>query len=102
MKIRGAILRWTDPGGEEGTVTLNSVFRANNGEMLRELAARGHGVVCVPKFILQPKIVSGDLVEIFPGYTWADSNLYVLYPPTAHMPIRLRALIDYLADRFKD
>lgn len=98
---QGTILKWRAADGARGQVTLKAAFRANNGDILRDLAVRGHGLVCSPAFILRPAIASGDLVELFGDYQWADTSLYAVYPPTAHMPARLRALIDYLAERMK-
>ena len=98
---QGTILRWQAPDGDQGQVTLKSVFRANNGDILRDLAARGHGLVFSPAFILRPAIKEGTLVQLFEGYRWAESSLYAVYPPTSHMPARMRALIDYLAGALK-
>ncbi|MEM6649009.1 MAG: LysR family transcriptional regulator [Pseudomonadota bacterium] len=99
---QGTILKWQGPEGEKGHITLRSVVRANNGDILRDLAVRGHGLVMAPRFILEGELKKGRLREIFPDYRWADSNLYAVYPPLTHMPARLRALIDYLAAALKD
>ena len=94
---RGAIIRWEDDKGSPGQAELVPSFRSNNGEFLREMAIRGHGIVAEPRFILDAAIAAGDLVELFPGTKWQETSLYAVYPPTDHMPARLRALIDHLA-----
>lgn len=81
---------------EEGSVVTRPVFRANNGDLLREMAIRGIGFVREPHFILDPAISDGSLVDVLPGNEWGANQLYAVYPPMAHMPVRLRAFIDYL------
>lgn len=89
------------PFSGEERATTRPVFRVNNGEMLREMAARGIGFVHAPRFILAPAIEAGSLVEVLPDRDWGSAQLSALYPPMAHMPVRLRTFIDYLADNLK-
>ncbi|WP_370339497.1 LysR family transcriptional regulator [Parvularcula marina] len=90
---------WTFGDGE--TVATRPVFRVNNGEMLREMSVRGLGFVREPRFILAPAIEAGQLIEILPDINWGVSRLHAVYPPMAHMPVRLRTFIDYLAGALK-
>ncbi len=99
-KPQGAVLPWKR-NGEQGQVVLRPVFRSNNGDVLRDLAVRGHGIVCEPRFILADAIDRGDLVELLPEYKWLGADLHAVYPPTAHMPRRVRAVIDHVAAALK-
>ena len=91
---------WTYGDGEEHVAT-RPVFRANNGELLREMAIRGLGFVHEPRFILNAAIEDGQLAEVLPGAGWGSNQLSAVYPPMAHMPVRLRAFIDHLAAELK-
>jgi DNA-binding transcriptional LysR family regulator len=93
--------RWQGPDGTSGTVMLSQAFRANNGDFMRELAVRGVGALCEPRFILDPALKAGQLVEILPDHDWGQVGLYAVYPPTNHMTARLRALIDFLSERLR-
>jgi DNA-binding transcriptional LysR family regulator len=98
---RAEVLSWTGPGGEEGSASLAPVLRADNGDLLAMLAARGHGVTCEPRFILAGHIERGELIELFPDHAWPSLDLFAVRPPGAHVPARLRALIDHLARALK-
>ncbi|WP_031550031.1 LysR family transcriptional regulator [Parvularcula oceani] len=93
---RGELVSWTGPG-EPGQAALRPRVATNNGDLAAELAARGHGLVCEPRFVLAPAIEAGRLVELFADHEWPSLDLHVLYPPGGPMPARLRALIDHLA-----
>lgn len=95
-----AVLSWTEPDGTPAQVTLDPVVRANNGDFLRDMAVRGHGVVFGPKFIVEPALKTGQLVTVCGEAGWPSLDLYAVYPPTSHMPARLRALLDHLAKSF--
>ncbi|MEM9810828.1 MAG: LysR family transcriptional regulator [Pseudomonadota bacterium] len=98
--VRSDVITWTQADGSEGRAQLERAVMANNGDMLADLAARGHGVYHCPRFILDRRIKAGDLVELFPGTDWPSTALHVLWPPTKHLPARVRMLIDALAEAF--
>lgn len=75
--------------------------RANNGDFLCELAVAGQGIVRQPTFIAYRYIESGQLVPILRSYDWIASNAYAVYPQTRHLSLRVRAFVDFLAQRFE-
>lgn len=97
---RSDVLHYTDSSGTAGRIVLSRGIVANNGDILAALAARGHGVFSAPRFILHEHIETGRLVELFPDVRWPVTGLYAVWPPTRHMPARVRALIDALAAAF--
>lgn len=93
---------WTavDEGGEKHTVEVNSVLAASSGDFLTNAAAHGMGIVIQPTFIASEAIRRGSLVPVLTDYDWPLAPAYAVYPPTRHLSYRVRALIDYLAERF--
>lgn len=75
-------------------------FRADNGEMLREAACAGLGVVILPSFIASPAIRSGELEVLLRDYPLEEVGLHLIMPPGRAATARVRALIDFLAKRF--
>ncbi|MEE4212797.1 MAG: LysR family transcriptional regulator [Parvularcula sp.] len=98
-KLRSDVLHWQEEGAEQ-RVQLNRGIVANNGDILAEFAAAGHGVYAAPRFIMQKQIDEGRLVEICAEAEWPKVALHVIWPPTKHLPVRVRALIDTLAAAF--
>lgn len=75
-------------------------FRSDNGEMLREAASAGLGVVILPSFIASEGIRSGRLEVILRDYPLEEVGLHLVMPPGRSATARIRALIDFLAARF--
>lgn len=96
---RGAQWRFKINGKWE-QVTGHTRFRADNGELLREAACAGLGVVMLPTFIASPAIQSGKLEVLLRDYPLEDTGLHVVMPPGRATTARVRALVDFLAQRF--
>jgi DNA-binding transcriptional LysR family regulator len=86
-------------GGRWQVVKPASQFRADNGEVLRDAAAAGLGVTALPSFIVSPALESGALEPILTDFALPERGLYVLRHG-GQPPLRLRLLIDFLAERF--
>ena len=75
---------------------------ANNGDFLARCAVNGLGLINSPTFILYQLIQSGDLVRVLADFPTPESGLYAVFPPGRLRPARVRALVDFLRDRFGD
>jgi DNA-binding transcriptional LysR family regulator len=75
-------------------------LRADNGEMLREAACAGMGVVILPTFIASPAIATGALEILLPDFPIEEGGLHAVMPAGRGTTARLRALVDFLASRF--
>lgn len=87
-------------GGRWETVRGRIRLRADNGEMLREAACSGLGIVILPTFIASSAIEAGKLEVLLPGYPLDESGLHVVMPPGRATTARVRALVDFLVQRF--
>jgi DNA-binding transcriptional LysR family regulator len=89
------------PDGSEGTIEMAARLHATNGEFLRDAAIAGEGVLIEPRFIIYENLKDGSLIEILPDYHWPELPAYAVYPPTRHLSARVRAFVDFLADRYR-
>ena len=87
------------PEGQPGSVKVPVRLRANNGEFLTRAAIAGHGIILHPTFYLDEAIRAGQLVSLLTDHAWPQVNAYAVYPPTRHLSRRVRALVDFLAER---
>ena len=87
------------PEGQPGSVKVPVRLRANNGEFLTRAAIAGQGVILHPTFYLDEAIRAGQLVPLLTDHAWPQVNAYAVYPPTRHLSRRVRALVDFLAER---
>lgn len=100
---KGTFWRYNVENGEELSVSVPTRLRANNGDVLAAAAVTGLGVTALPTFIVYRELERGELVTVLDQYTLSrQPTLYVVYPPTRHLPQRVRKFIDYLAARIGD
>lgn len=78
----------------------HSRFRADNGDLLRNAAIAGLGIVVMPSFIVSDAIQSGELEVILRDYPLEEIGLHAVMPPGRSTTARVRALVDFLAERF--
>lgn len=97
---RPGIWPYREPGGAAASIEVESHLCASSGDFLAELACAGHGVVREPDFIVYQAIERGDLVPLLLDWEWSSLAVSTLYPPTRFLSQRVRAFIDFLAERF--
>lgn len=72
----------------------------NQGEGLREFAVRGLGVARLSAFHIAEDVKAGRLVTILEDFNAGDEEpISVIYPAQGNVPVRTRALLDFLASR---
>lgn len=78
----------------------NWTLCVNNAEVLRDAAVAGRGIALLPTFIAGDALRAGLLQQILKPYKAPPLALYALYPPTRHLAVKVRLLIDFLVARF--
>ncbi|MCU7859422.1 MAG: LysR family transcriptional regulator [Candidatus Thiodiazotropha sp. (ex Lucinoma kastoroae)] len=94
--------RFIDSNGASHTVRVENRMQANNGEIILQAAAAGHGVCLSPTFIAYQAILEGRLVPILRDYVIPSATAYAIYPNRRFIPQRVRVLADFLRDLFGD
>jgi DNA-binding transcriptional LysR family regulator len=94
------VWRFTAPDGREVPVAVNGRFRINNGIVLAEAAAAGHGILLTPSFYVGPMLRDGRLKRILADYRLPELGIHAVYPERAQVPPKVRAFVDFLAQRF--
>ncbi|MBN9023746.1 MAG: LysR family transcriptional regulator [Rhizobiales bacterium] len=75
-------------------------LRADSGEAILEWAIAGRGIAALPAFLLSDAIERHSLVPVLRDYAMPEGAIYVLRPPGANVPGKVRALIDAMVERF--
>jgi len=63
-------------------------------------ALAGLGIIKQPCFIIGDALQDGSLVQVLSGCSLRELELNAIYPAASHLPLKIRVLIDYLADAF--
>jgi DNA-binding transcriptional LysR family regulator len=82
--------------GEEVAVQVQGCLCANNGEVLKQAAIAGLGIVLLPDFEIQDELLNGKLVPVLPEYHASSVAVYAVYPSRQFLPEKTRALVDFL------
>lgn len=87
------------PGGAQA-VKVSGRLSTNNGDSLRDAALAGHGIARLPSFIVGPDIAAKRLVPLLEAYEPPPFNIYAVYPAQRYLTPKVRAFIDFFAERF--
>ncbi|HWT12326.1 MAG TPA: LysR family transcriptional regulator [Allosphingosinicella sp.] len=87
-------------GGRWETVRGPARMRANNGELLRAAAEAGLGICILPSFIASPGLADATLEVVLRDYPLEEGALHAVMPPGRATTARVRALVDFLVQRF--
>jgi len=77
-------------------------LRANNGDICRAAALDGQGIILQPTFLVGEDLHAGRLVRVLPELAAPDLGIYAMYPSRKHLSAKVRALVDFLAESFRD
>ena len=94
--------RFRDKSGRSLSVRIPLRMQANNGQILLEAAASGHGICLSPTFIAYQAILEGRLLPILSEFEIPSATAYAIYPNRRFIPQRVRALAEFLREQFGD
>lgn len=90
-----------EPDGAHISVPVQGRFEANSPLSVRAAAIASIGFALIPDFIAQPAIDSGQLVSLLEDYLEDGRGIFAVFPNRRHLPARVRALVDFLAQWLK-
>jgi DNA-binding transcriptional LysR family regulator len=101
LSQRTPIDRWVFGAGADVGVQTSGNLRANNGDALRAAAIAGQGIIHQPTFIVSDDIREGRLVALALDQPTVElGGIYAVFLPDRHPAAKVRAFIDFIADRF--
>jgi DNA-binding transcriptional LysR family regulator len=93
--------RWSFGTDGSVTVPVNGNLRVNNGDALVAAAVAGQGLIYQPTFLVNAEIWAGRLVSLELDHPAVEvPGIFALYPADRRPPAKVRAFIDFLAQRF--
>jgi DNA-binding transcriptional LysR family regulator len=98
--------RWhfSDRKNKVQDVEITGEVVVSNPLVQQRCTLEGMGPALLADWLCDEHIVAGDLVDLFPGYavtaTSFDTGVWLLYPSRNYLPGKVRAMIDFLRERF--
>ncbi len=89
--------------GPEGAsnIVLPVRFSADSSLLLADMLVAGIGVGALPSFVAAPLLASGALARVLPSHAMARRGVYALTPDGRHVPQKVRAFCDFLAQELQ-
>lgn len=91
---------FTGPGNETVRAKINARVVCNSAELEEAFALAGTGITRLPSFVCERSIADGLLEEILEDYARSSLGVYAIYPHRQHLSAKVRALVDFLVERF--
>src|SRR4029077_17786781 len=75
-------------------------LRSTISSVLETAARAGHGLAWLPTYLVSEALRTGQLVTVLDDYTASPFAMRALYPHNRHLSAKVRAFVDFLAERF--
>lgn len=87
--------------GRKYSVRVTGVFETDEMDVVRAAVAAGFGIGILPLYVARDALQRGQLVPLLRQFqALPESAIYLVYLPNRTLSSRVRALIDFLAERF--
>ncbi|MFL9910156.1 LysR family transcriptional regulator [Paraburkholderia sp. RL17-337-BIB-A] len=73
-------------------------LRANNGELIRDAAVAGLGIVRLPDFIVSDALSGGQLVTVLEEFLPMPVTVYAVYPQHRQSSVAVRVFVEFLRE----
>ena len=94
------IYRWEfGVAGQEFDIDVDGPLICNDFALMQSAAKQGVGLAHLMEDLVREDLASGALVRVLEDWCPPFPGFYLYYPSRAQMPLKLRALIDFLAAR---
>ena len=96
-------MTWVFKGADGASVPVpvSGRLRFSNGEACLAAAEAGFGIANMPSFIAGRSLKAGRVVRLLAPFERDPHGLYALYPPGRHLALKVRVLVDFLANCFR-
>lgn len=95
------VWHFVGPAGTRYSVTVRGSLRANSGGALQPATIAGLGISLQPDFIAADALADGRLEALLPGWHAPPLSLTLITPPSPLRPLRVRLLMDFLAEHLR-
>lgn len=80
----------------------NNVLVSNNIEAIQWAMYTGMGLGLAFDWLIEAELQTGRLVRVLPDHHVPDLKYFIVYPSRKYLPAKVRVMIDFLLDLFKN
>ncbi|WP_454738517.1 LysR family transcriptional regulator [Cupriavidus necator] len=89
-------------GAQQETVKVRGTMSTNDGESALAWALDGQGLIVRSEWDVADHLRSGALRRVLPQWQLSPADIYLVFPARNNRPDKVRALVDFLLERFAD
>jgi DNA-binding transcriptional LysR family regulator len=82
------------------SVPTEQVWETNDGALVRAWALAGHGIAHKSIWDIAADVRAGALTILLPDWSTSEAGVHALFHGNRYMAPRVRALLDFLIERF--
>lgn len=82
--------------GKAVTVKVGGNMQCNDGEVLHDWALAGKGLAWRSMWEVGPELRAGRLRSVLDQYAAPGNDIYAMFAQRRHLPLRIRAFVDFL------
>jgi DNA-binding transcriptional LysR family regulator len=90
---------FTGPSGKE-RVRVNGRYVVNNSLAIRAALIAGTGITLIPSFYVERELRAKTLRALLTTHETQAIHIYGVYQRSPHVPFKVRAVLEFLAERF--
>ncbi|AOO84912.1 LysR family transcriptional regulator [Bosea vaviloviae] len=83
------------------TIRISAALDSNDGQVVRQAALAGLGILIQPLYIVQPDIVAGRLVPILMDWELPMLTMNIAYQNRLRLPAKIRVFSDFLVEHIR-
>ncbi|MCV0370760.1 LysR family transcriptional regulator [Filomicrobium sp.] len=83
------------------TIKVRGALSSNDGEIALKWVLDGHGVMLRSEWDILRHVEADRLRLVLPRYSQPDADIYAVYPARHNLSAKVRAFVNFLADRLK-
>jgi DNA-binding transcriptional LysR family regulator len=88
--------------GQPVTLKVRGRLRTNNQEALLDAVLAGAGLAVLPTWLIRGSLQDGRLQRVLTEFEAPRTPVYAVFPSRGAQPNKVRALVEFLADRYRD
>jgi DNA-binding transcriptional LysR family regulator len=95
--------RWLfEAEGRRFEVQVGGSLTTTSGDVIHAWALAGCGIGLKVLWDIEDDLRTGQLIELLPEYACDVTDLYATYAMRQHLPLRMRAFLDFIAANIRD
>ena len=98
VPMRPEVWSCREPDGRRRSIAVRARMLSSNGDVLRDAAIAGLGLILQPEFLVSRSIADGSLNRVLDDHDWSEVEAFALWPARRFLPHRVRNLIDHLIE----